>query len=733
LDVVALGAARVGGRGAITFDSAGNIYWRTTAGNNKLAKADSSGNLLWIAKGVGGNDYVFGNAWNSTSPVVGQDRVYGLGAGAGYLDGNSATPAPSNHPMVAAFDKSTGALIWETQLPEDGIYPQGWAADEGHTPLLYNGKLYVVGPVETVNGFFSFNVYQLDAATGAIDWDTTGAPLFWFVSGPKNGTTAFAPDLFGAGVHGIFVNSSSGSGSDTVGEVFAIRVDSNLGTATEEWQADGGHVARGHTIFNPANNRVYTHTFADYGNTCYSFDAFTGAVYGANAPGGINNHGFYDFGALAWDDNGIVAGGSSGGIATYAEDTMNPGTILADAFKFTDDECAPNWFGEFRVLGQLLQDENGHSIVVSGTNSRVNADPLDPFCPEAGEGPYPEKTARVVVLDLDTALSSLAAEDGPAYIDDIEVLEGPDMMSLTTVFSEDFETYTNGPLPGQGGWLDDSVAPSGDTPADVVDDPTGGGQGKVMELDANGGNGGWQGATIPLAAPATGAYRVVRWRQYRDDLKDNLWTDSSPNASFSASWQVQWDASGTMSHTGFNDSDAVPVTKDIWQTVTITYGDGIVVLDIDGTMSAVPDIDAPYTITNVTFELEGTAGIDPEHAVLNAPLAVYDTGVNAQNAFTIRGGPVAGPDGKIYYFDNGTQELVALEPGSTFSADPDCDGTLTLADIAPFSAALVGGEPAWIAANGGSPSCAYLPANDMNNDSVIDGTDIQVMVSQLLN
>ncbi|MCB9854524.1 MAG: PQQ-binding-like beta-propeller repeat protein [Phycisphaerales bacterium] len=736
LDTLALGLERTPGWGGIAFDSSGNIYWKTNAGNNKLAKVDPDGNLLWVAKGSGGGDYVFGNQWNSTSPVVGQDRIYALGAGVGYTDGNSATPDASNRPVIAAFNKTTGALIWETFLPETGIHPFGWEANAQRTPLLYNGKIYVVGQLDTANASFNFNVYQLDAATGAIDWDTTGAPFFWFVSGPKFGTTAFAPNLFGAGIHGIFVNSSSGSGMDGVGEVFAIRVDTIAMTATEEWQADGGHVSRGHTIFNPANNRVYTHTFADYGNTCYSFDALTGVSYAARGPSGLDNHGFYDFGALSWDDNGIVAGGARGGMVTYTEDLMNPGNLLVDGYQYTDDECAPNWFGEFRVLGQLLMDKAGNSIAVGGTNSRVNEDAFDPFCPDAGPAPYPDKTARVVVMNLDASASVLGAEDGPAYIDDIEVLEGPDLDNLVSVFSEDFEAYTNGVIPGQGGWLNDSAPPSGDTPPVVADDPTGGGNGKILLIDANGNNSGWQGATIPLPTPATGDYRVIRWRQYREDLKDNLWIDSSPGASFSDSWLIEWDSSGTLSHKGFNDSDAVALIADQWQTVSIIYGGGTVVIDVDGVQSGAPDIDLdgnslPYTITNVTFELEGTGVTDPENSVLNLPMVVYDTGINSQNGFTIRGGPVAGPDGKIYFFDTNSKELIALEP-QFVKGDSNCDGVLTAADIVPFAAGLVSGEAGWTAANGGAPVCNFLSGNDMNNDNVVDGDDIQIMVQCLL-
>lgn len=726
-----VGSARPGGRGSIVFDSDGNLYWRTTLGNNKLSSVTPGGVHRWNAQRPGGGDYVFGSQWSSSSPIVGANAVYALGAGGGFINGDPATPDPQARPVIAAFSKATGARLWETFLPENTNNPSGWTADSQWNPILHNGKLFVIGQLDTANASFTMNFYQIDAATGAIDWSTPG--LFWFISGARTGTVSFAPDLFGAGIHGIFINSTSGSGTDTVGEMYAIRVDTVAQVATNEWQSDGGHVARCHSIFNPFNNRVYTHTFSDYGATMYSFDALAGTVQSLMAPNPYRNHGFYDVGALGWDNNSIIAGSARGALVRY---TQGETELTQDVYLYTDDVCRPNWYGEYRVLGQLLKDSAGNSIVVTGTNSRVNADPFDPFCAEAGPGPYPELTARMVVLNADQAASLGDAEDGPAYFDDIEVLEGPDLNTLTTVFSENFEALNLGDLPGQNGWVIDNLAPSGVTPGQVVSDPTGGGQGKVAALDAAGNGGGWQGISRDVP-DATGIVRVVRWKQWRTDLKDNLWIDTSPNFTFSGSWLIEWDSSETISHKGFSDSDNVPLTKGEWQTVSVIYDGLNVTIDVDGVTSVTPDIDfdgslplpGPYIISAVTFELEGTGTTDPINIDYNAAMVEYNTGVDSQNGFTLRGGPLAGPDGKIYYFHNITQVLYAIEPEFA-KGDSNCDGNLNGLDVAAFTTAQIGGESAWDALP--TSTCNFLGGNDMNNDFVVDENDIDAFVSSLL-
>ena len=59
------------------------------------------------------------------------------------------------------------------------------------------------------------------------------------------------------------------------------------------------------------------------------------------------------------------------------------------------------------------------------------------------------------------------------------MLQGPDLANLTPVFDEDFEALLLGDLSGQNSWEDDLVLPSGVGPVQVVDDPTGMGQGQV--------------------------------------------------------------------------------------------------------------------------------------------------------------------------------------------------------------------------------------------------------------
>src|SRR5262249_34129833 len=155
-----------------------------------------------------------------------------------------------------------------------------------------------------------------------------------------------------------------------------------------------GFAARKHAIYSPVTNRIYTHTWHDYGASLYAFDPISGAVV-RNQNSFADGHGFFDVGALGWDDVSIIAGGFSGDIIRYNDN--GTGTTTDQIYKYTTDDCAPNWFGELRNMGQLLRDKVGNSVIITGTNSRVNPDINDPFCPARGPGPYPDLTARVIV------------------------------------------------------------------------------------------------------------------------------------------------------------------------------------------------------------------------------------------------------------------------------------------------------------------------------------------------
>src|SRR5262249_18025883 len=257
------------------------------------------GALRWNARNLTNTgDYDVGSVFMRGSPVVGQNAVYVLGMGTGYVGGDSTLPDPLGRPALAAFNKANGALIWQTILPETET--AAWSNGESGvpSPILYNGKLYIVGGCDITQ--FGSNVYQIDAATGAIDWQTL---VSYLCSGAGSGTVAFVPDIFlndprnpGPNYrHGLFIQNVSGSGTDTQGEMLGVSIDPTpvTGGASLLWQTDGGFAARKHAIYSPVTHRVYTHTWHDYGASLYAFDAVTGAVV-ANQNAISDGHGFFD-------------------------------------------------------------------------------------------------------------------------------------------------------------------------------------------------------------------------------------------------------------------------------------------------------------------------------------------------------------------------------------------------------------------------------------------------------
>jgi hypothetical protein len=227
----------------------------------------------------------------------------------------------------------------------------------------------------------------------------------------------------------------------------------------------------------------------------------------------------------------------------------------------------------------------------------------------------------------------------------------------------------------------------------------------------------------------------VRWKQWRADTGDNVWIDfgAVPNE-FTGTWYFQWDQNARMYHqqAGGPAANSVPIVAGIWQQVTLTYdlSAGSVTLDVDGQqpVDLTQFFDIGYQIKGLDFQLEGTA-FTSASAPEDEPMVSYNTGINTQNGFTLRGGPLAGPDGKMYYFDNVTRELVAVAP-QFVKGDSDCDGDVDVNDIGPFVVALLGGQPAWSAL--GTSTCNFLGGNDYNNDNVVNGHDIRAILAYLL-
>lgn len=695
VNLTALGINRVAGRTPMSFDAAGNIYFRESTASNSLASFDPDGNLRWRAND-GVNPVVLGSTFTSSGVVVGDgDLCYSLATG--------------NNPAAHGIRKDNGLIVWTRPLP-DPAAAIPWGAGTELTPVLYQGKLYVVTQSDGLRVF----VYQINSATGAVDWSNE-------IVGPTYdavGSLTLVPNVFGAGQHGLYWNGSSGNGTDGIGEIWAVNLNTNTNSASLAWSSDGGHCARSHVIYSPVTNRLYTHTWTDYGAELYSWNPVTGARTD-NQNGANFGHGFYDVGCLGWDDASIIAGGFSGGIVVYSDPGSGSTTDTVYGYEVL--------WGEPRIFGQLVRNSAGDSILITGTNSRCS------------DNTYP---ARVVALNLDEAV---VAEDGPAYIDDVQIQQGPGGGPYVALFSDNFNAYTVGTLAPQGGWETDNQAPSGVAPAQVIDDPTGGGQGRVVALDADGNGGGWQGIFHGFA-DSTQDEVIISWKQYRTDLTDNMWPYFGDIVNdFAEGWAFEWDQNGKILPYHFVDAGGgVNLSANIWQTVSIKFSNlndpipdnrevQVSVTDANGTVTGFPVLQTDgfgvtAAIRGWGTQLEGTAVTTG--GMPNVAAAEYNTGVCQDHGFTVRGGPYAGPDGKIYYQDPVANTLVALGVGMPTCpgerGDTNCDGSVDFFDIDPFLVALF--DPsAYMATYCGGSICAV----DVDCGGNVDFFDIDPFLACL--
>ena len=72
--------------------------------------------------------------------------------------------------------------------------------------------------------------------------------------------------------------------------------------------------------------------------------------------------------------------------------------------------------------------------------------------------------------------------------------------------------------------------------------------------------------------------------------------------------------------------------------------------------------------------------------------------------------------------------------GGTVCADSNCDGSVTVSDIAFFVTAVTGGEAGWNALfPGGTAPCDFLGANDISGDGFVTVSDIAFFVNAVTN
>ncbi|HEY3242669.1 MAG TPA: hypothetical protein VGM03_04885, partial [Phycisphaerae bacterium] len=618
-----------------------------TGGLARIVSVSRAGALRWIGNDGAGNNLNLG-AFDATSVIVGD----GGQSGRCYVTSNAGGVG-----AIEAYRKDTGARLWSTPLPGSNFPGPGNAL---LTPALYNGKLYVIG----ARSGTSLNVYRVDSAGGTLEQTTS-------VSGfgvDCQHQMAFVPNAFGTGLHGIYFNGDSGNGSDGIPEMYGVRASDGMTPAALIWSSDGGKVARSHVVYSATTNRLYTHTWNDYGAEFYTWDPLAGAPV-LNQNQANDGHGFYDVGCLDFSGTDVVTGAFTGHVIRYHD--TGAGMTVDTLYQTLD------WWGELRNVGGLYKDTAGHSVLVSGTNSRV-----------VDFGPM--FTARVFALDATTAIP-FSPDDGPIYFDNLKMTGGPTTgLENTIVDTNGFTGYPLGSViglqnssnggTGNGTWALDNAPPSGVTDPGVANDPTGSGMGKVLSMNAAGSGGGWQGADLQLPSATTDNIVIVSWDQWRADTGDNVWL--ADHLDFAGWWTLEWDSAfpniprGGAYARQFNATPGpIQLTPGVWQHIEyrFDFGNGVVTVTI-GANSATEFLDifgSETSLRGIDLEIEGT-GTTEQTGMSTPRIFEWDTGVGGagiDHGFTIRGGPLLGPTPaggtqQIYYFNGSTRNLVAIKPAA---------------------------------------------------------------------
>jgi len=322
LDVRAAGHDRVASRNPITFDGAGNLYWKTstgggTGGITRIVSVSPDGKIRWVANDGKGNLHGLGRYFDATAAVIGKNAVYALG---------ELPQDEGEWLFVAAYDKETGALLWQSELDDAIPAPDGNGAVALLTPVLHEGKLYVIAP--DVDSRLPRLVFRLDASNGNTEW----VAYVEEVGIRAQGQITLVPDAFGVGEHGLYFNGDSGNGSDGIPEVYGIRVLSN-------------------------------------GAQIYTYSPETGPL-AANVNLRSTGHGFYDVGCLEFDGEEIIAGGFNGFVIRYT-DVGNGRTQSQVAYD--DANLHDAFWGEYRIYGQLLKAPDGKIYYFHATTGELVA------------------------------------------------------------------------------------------------------------------------------------------------------------------------------------------------------------------------------------------------------------------------------------------------------------------------------------------------------------------------
>ncbi len=696
----------------IVFDAEGNLYWHSTGfwwNEDFVASVTPDGEPRWV-----GPPETLGLRLSDISPVVGQDAVYQIGMfdPNEFVDDGGPCWGFTSGQRVFALSKVDGSVIWRTTLDNEPDCPEPLANNAQPNPALYNGRLYVMGLPSQGRGVA---LYQMDAATGAI----LGNNLIPEIQHKMCGNTVLLPDKFGPGIHGLYT-LMWGAFETQAPQIMAVAVDTVGNTAWYVWSSSSvvgsgyeigglGWWSFAHVIYNETYDRIYTYTEDNsFGYDFFSFDPLIGddLKWWGDSGGWWMNKGWYQTGALDFDDTRALTGSNDGGFAFFSDDG-------AGNVQFTESIHHLVW-DRPRQFVQLLYDAETESTVAVTASSGI------------GTG-----MTHVVMIDLDDR--EPPAEDGPTYIDEIEVYQGPDVDHLTLVWSDDFEAYPEGELPPP--WV--SLYGYEQSAPVVVEDPTGEGQGKVLELDPiappdpDDPNNVWgHGAYHPFAQ-TVGNVVVTKYKQWMQDsseVYEVMWGRDESDYTRGYAYGNDWDSRRcAIDWLGDWDQPNYQVDQR-WEDVLYTY-------DFSAGTASVTMADraaVTYPWSGETFAPTNSAagfGVTMWHGDIsdNFPRVrvnhLQDVRWGWLDLNTL-GGPLVGPDGKIYYFESHQSGwdppnehpgwLFALQPKSQCVGDVDGDGDTDLSDLA----GLLGGY----GTSEGEPG--YNPNADFDGDGDIDLSDL---------
>jgi len=680
----------------IVFDSAGNLYWHSIDfwWNDYVASCTPDGQMRWVGP-TGG----LGFLQTDLTPVVGQDRVYMLGMfdpNEYYIDPNDWCNFTAQR--VFALNKLDGSEAWRVKLDNEAYCPEPQSNNSQPTPMLYDGRLFVMGIPMLDRGVA---LYQIDAATGTI----LGNNVIPEIKDRMLANSCLVPNKFGPGVHGLYVmmyDTEYWPPDPPV--LFGVAVDTTTNTAAVQWNSDpnfsGNEIGFtdwgtwSHVMYNATTDRIYAYSEENSaGFTWFSFDPVIGddwAGWGL-AGGWWLCSGRYQTGALDFDDTRMVHGAMDGGFSIYEDDGAGNVDWVESLHHLTWDQP--------RQFVQLVQDPNGHTCAVTGTSG-------------IGSG-----MTHIMMCDLDDRADP--AEDGPLYIDEIEVYEGPDVDHLLLVYSEDFEAYSEGELPPASGWV--SLYGHEQPAPQVVSDPTGEGHGMVLALDPvappdpDDPNNTWGHGVYHAFAQTTGSVVVTKYKQWMQDtteIYEIMWganeTDYTRGFAYGEVWYsrrctLEWLEAWNQPNYQIDRR---------WEDVMYTYDfpattASVKMADRDQ-VDTVWDPGESYAPTNSAAGI----GFTMWHGDIsdNWPRLRVNYLLDARwgwQDLNALGGPMVGPDGKIYFFETHQSGwtppnehrgwLYALQPKVLCVGDIDGDDDTDLSDLA----ALLGsynkspGDPGW--------------------------------------